>query len=356
MVYHVNDVLSRFSDLIVEAKGADASFSRIDAVDAYQSDSLIFISDAAASLALNNAMDSSNSAPAVVVTNVDVATSIDNHCLCVITVKNVRFAQAVIKQAYADYDSADSHWGMIHPGALIHPSAKLAKGVRVGPNTVIGPDVEIGTDTHIRSNCVIEHSVMIGENCVINNLVNIGYLSVVGNRVIIRSGAIIGNEGFGFGQDQHGRYHRTPHTGIVEIGDDVQIGANCNIDRGTYGATKIAKGVKIDALCHIAHNVNIDEDALFVAQSGVAGSCNIGKRVIASGQTGMLDHKTVVDDAILVHRCGVTEDVLEPGMWAGTPPRPFKEYVRNLNMGKSMSKKVTKLENELRELKKIMAA
>lgn len=356
MVYHVNDVLSRFSDLIVEAKGADAPFSRIDAVDAYQNDSLIFISDAAALLALNKAMDSSNSAPAVVVTNADVSALIDNHGLCVITVKNVRFAQAVIKQAYADYDSADSHWGMIHPSALIHPSAKLAKGVRVGPNTVIGPDVEIGIDTHIRSNCVIEHSVMIGENCVINNLVNIGYLSVVGNRVIIRPGAIIGNEGFGFGQDQHGRYHRTPHTGIVEIGDDVQIGANCNIDRGTYGATKIAKGVKIDALCHIAHNVNIDEDALFVAQSGVAGSCNIGKRVIASGQTGMLDHKTVVDDAILVHRCGVTEDVLEPGMWAGTPPRPFKEYVRNLNIGKSMSKKVTKLENELRELKKIMAA
>jgi len=341
MTYHVKDVCSRFSDLIIEVKREQTAFSRIDSVDNFQSDSLVFISD------VKDLPDLSN-APAVIVTNDEIAASIEQSGLCVIVVESVRLAQAFIKQEYADYDTRDSHWGMIHPSAIIHESAKLSDGVRVGPNTVIGPDVKVGTGTHIRSNCVIEHSVIIGENCVINNLVNIGYLCTIGNRVIIRPGVIIGNEGFGFAQDRQRRYHRTPHTGTVEIADDVQVGSNSNIDRGTYGATKIARGVKIDALCHIAHNVNIDEDALFVAQSGIAGSCNIGKRVIASGQTGMLDHKTVVDDAILVHRCGVTEDVLEPGMWAGTPPRPFKQYVRNLGL----SKKVSKLSRELAELKK----
>ncbi len=341
MTYLVQDVVNRFSDLVIGTGSEQASFSSIDSIENFTTDSMVFISDA-------KDLDKLDESPAAIVTSEELASLIVNDKSCVIIVRNVRLAQALIKQVYSDYDSSDQHWGAIHPSALIHPSAHLGEGVRVGPNSVIGPDSNIGAGTHIRSNCVIEHNVSIGENCVVNNLVNIGYLSIIGNRVIIRPGAIIGNEGFGFAQDERRRYHRTPHTGFVEIGDDVQIGSNCNIDRGTYGATKIARGVKIDALCHIAHNVNIDEDALFVAQSGVAGSCNIGKRVIASGQTGMLDHKTVVDDALLVHRCGITEDILEPGMWAGTPPRPFKEYVRNLGLGK----RVAKLNHELREMKK----
>jgi len=344
MTYHVKDVCSRFSDLIIDAEYTEASFSRIDSSDDFRSDSLIFVSDE------KNIPDLSI-CPAVIVTSADIASKIDSTGVCLIVVKNVRLAQAFIKQEYSDYDSSDRHWGMIHPSAVIHPSATLNEGVRVGPNTVIGPDTVVGAHTHIRSNCVIEHSVIIGEHCVINNLVNIGYLCTIGNRVILRSGVIIGNEGFGFAQDDQHRYHRTPHTGVVDIGDDVQIGANSNIDRGTYGVTKIGRGVKIDALCHFAHNVDIGEDALFVAQSGIAGSCNIGKRVIASGQTGMLDHKTVVDDAVLVHRCGVTEDILAPGVWAGTPPKPFKEYVRNLGV----NKKLVKLSKDLAEFKKRQA-
>ena len=341
MAYQVKDVCSRFSDLIVDVKNPEVSFSRIDSADNFRSDSLIFISE-------EGRLENLSSQPAVIVTSADIAEKIGSADQCLIVVKNVRLSQALIKQEYSDYDTRDEHWGEIHPSAIIHPSVTLNDGVRVGPNTVIGPDSVIGAGTHIRANCVIEHGVVIGENCVINNLVNIGYRCRLGNRVILRPGVIVGNEGFGFAQDEQRHYHRTPHTGTVDIGDDVQIGSNSNIDRGTYGATVISRGVKIDALCHIAHNVNVDEDALFVAQSGVAGSCNIGKRVIASGQTVMLDHKTVVDDAVLVHRCGVTEDVLEPGVWAGTPPRPLKEYVRNL----SVSKKLVKLSKELAELKR----
>ena len=113
----------------------------------------------------------------------------------------------------------------------------------------------------------------------------------------------------------------------------------------------MARGVKIDALCHVAHNCFIDEDTLFVAQTGIAGSCTIGKRVIISGQTGVLDHRTVADDAILVHRCGVTEDILTAGMWAGTPAMPFKDYVRELNLSKKVAKLEAKIEKLLAERK-----
>lgn len=346
MKYQAQDVCNRFSELVLESRHNEATFSRIDSVENIQPESMVFISDAKTS---SDLFESQAEGPAVIVTDADIALRIEREGVCVIVVNNVRLAQSLIKQEYFDYDARDSHWGQVHSSAVIHPNAKLHSSVRVGPNTVIGPDVEVGQDTHIRSNCVIEHGVKIGQNCVVNNLVNIGYLCVIGDRVIIRPGAVIGNEGFGFAQDEQSRYHRTPHTGIVEIGDDVQIGSNCNIDRATYGATKIARGVKIDALCHIAHNVSIDEDTLFVAQSGVAGSCNIGKRVIASGQTGILDHKTVVDDVVLAHRCGVIEDISESGVWAGTPAKPLKEYVRNLNLGK----KLFKLEDEVKQFKKI---
>ncbi len=352
MVYRVEQLAHDFKDFVLDISDPSAEFDRIDSVEDFSTTSLVFVSDAKAFIQRARAL---NTLPAAIACD-SRSTQLfgaeisgqNRDETCLIRVDDVRLAQALIKQALSDYDHTDSYWGDRHPSAVIHPSAKLHPTVRVGPNSTIGADVEIGEGTHIRSNCVIEHSVRIGKHCVIHNLVNLGYLSSFGDRVIVRPGAIIGNEGFGFAQDMNQRYHRIPQTGYVEIEDDVQIGSNCNIDRGTYGVTRIARGVKIDALCHIAHNVNIDEDALFVAQSGVAGSCKIGKRVIASGQTGILDHKMIVDDAVLVHRCAVTKDIPEPGVWAGNPPKPLKEYVADLRM----PKKMIRLQQSLAELKK----
>ena len=244
----------------------------------------------------------------------------------------------------------------IHPSAVIHQSATFGDNVRIGPNVVIGENVTVGSNTIIRNNSVIERNAVIGNDCIIHSLVNINQACYIGNRVIIRPGVIIGNEGFGFAQDAEGRYQRIPHTGTVEINDDVQIGSNCNIDRATYGKTIIQRGVKIDSLCHIAHNVNVGEDTLFVSQCGVAGSTRIGKKVILSGQTGVLDHMTIADNAVLVHRCGVTEDVDSAGLWAGTPPKPFKEYVSNLNPGSKIKRLERKLNNKIAELEKKIAA
>ena len=346
MSHNAEKLIELIGDIVVSSNNINRQFKTIDSAEDFSQDSLVFISDKA------HLFDSKQSQPAVVITNTEVASLINDDGLCVIEVSDVRLAQAIVKQQYADYQSADTEWPQVHPSAVIHESARLAKSVRVGPNAVIGANVEIAENTVIRANAVIEHDAKIGNNCVIHNLVNIGYNCILGDRVIVRPGAIIGNEGFGFAQDDQKQYQRIPHTGIVEIGDDVQIGSNCNIDRGTYGKTVIARGVKIDGLCHIAHNVTIDEDALITAQAAIAGSSHIGKRVIASGQTGIIDHRTIADDAVLVHRCGVTEDIPSAGVWAGTPPKPFKEYVKSLNTEKILLKKIEKLKNEIDSLKK----
>ncbi|MEM7358313.1 MAG: UDP-3-O-(3-hydroxymyristoyl)glucosamine N-acyltransferase [Pseudomonadota bacterium] len=332
MSHLAQQLCEQFSHLVEDSRNTDTRFNRIDAANDYRSDSLIFVENQ------EKLFSDEAARPAVLVTTTDIAAQLENEDLCVLTVQDVRMAQALIKQAYQDYDPSDPEWDAIHPSAVVHPSVTLGENVRIGANSVIGQDTKIGNNVQIRANCVIEHTVEIGDDCIINNLVNIGYGCRLGKRVILRPGVIVGNEGFGFAQDKDRHYHRLPHTGIVEIHDDVQIGSNCNIDRATYGKTIIGSGVKVDALCHIAHNVHIDEKSLFVAQTGIAGSSYIGKRVICSGQTGILDHRTVADDAVLLHRCGVTEDVPSAGMWAGTPVKPFREYVRGLTLGKRLDK------------------
>lgn len=347
MTFAVEKLVARFAEIVVSSHNTvGANFSQIDSIEHCSSNSLVFVDDAS---------QIPDITPAVMVTRTDIAndfitqfTTVEGKpSCCVISVDNVRLAQAKIKQAYQDYKSSDAEWDAVHATAVIHSSVELSLGVRVGPNVVIGSDVSIGAGTQIRANAVIEHGVKIGKNCVINPLVNIGYDCVLGDRVNIHTGVVVGNEGFGFAQDSERNYHRIPHTGNVIIGNDVQIGANSNIDRGTYQATKIGNGVKLDSLCHIAHNVHIDEGSLFASQACIAGSSYIGKRVMASGQVGVLDHLKVADNTVLVHRSGVTESISKPGMYAGIPAKPFKEYVRGL----AMNKRLDRIASQIKDLK-----
>ncbi len=340
MAFSVATIVSRFSELIISAHHIDGvEFDGIDSVERCANTSLVFV-DAAGQLPENPV--------AVVVTVDEVAGSLARDGRCVLVVENVRLAQALIKQSFQDYDHKDEEWEQIHASAHIHPSASVEPNVRIGPNVVIGKNVRIASGTHVRANAVIERDVVIGKDCVINAQVNIGYNCTLGDRVNVHSGVVIGNEGFGFAQDEQRNYHRIPHTGWVAIGNDVQIGANSNIDRGTYGPTTIGDGVKLDSLCHVAHNVHIDEGTLFASQACIAGSTYIGKRVMASGQVGILDHLKVADNTVLVHRTGVTESITEAGMYAGVPAKPFKEYVRAL----AVTRKVEKLSLAVKELTK----
>ena len=298
---------------------------------------------------LANVMQSSEM-PGLIITSETLADKL-SITIPILTSTNPRLVHAFIKQLLNDYDKTDPEWDQVHSSSIIHSSTKIPDSCRIGPNVIIGANVSLGENIVIRSNSVIEHDCVIGNDCTVHSQVNIGYGSLIGERVIIRSGAVIGNEGFGFVPDDNNHYHRVPHTGFVEIQDDVQIGPNCNIDRGTYGSTLIKRGCKLDSLCHIAHNVVLGENCILVSQCGIAGSTVVGDRVILSGQTGVLDHIKIADDAVLVHRAGVIADIPEKGMWAGLPPKPMKEYMRNLRANKRTEKKIARLEETISELK-----
>lgn len=305
--------------------------------------SLVFASSAA------QVVQSIAAKPSVVVTSEQLSSNIDlQHC-SVLLAEDVPLAHAILRQHYHDRNVRNTlEWGRIHPSAVIHATALVPEDVVVGPGCVIGKNVCIGRRSVIMAGVIIEFDAVLGEDCVLHPRVVLGYNCILGKRVIIKSGAIIGAEGYGFSCDEKGRNHRIPQMGKVAIGDDVVIGANCTIDRATYEKTSIGNGCKLDALCHIAHNVSLGEDCMLVAQTGIAGSCVVGDRVLCSGQTGILDHMHVVSDSVLVLRCGVTEDIREPGMYAGTPAQPFREYKRNI----VAAKRLAQLRQEVKSLQR----
>jgi len=242
----------------------------------------------------------------------------------------VTLAHAFIKQRFGNRDFSLAEWdGPIHPSAVVHPSAHLEPDVIVEPNAVIGREARIGARCRIMAGAVIEHHAELGADTVVHPAAVVGYRCRVGVACVIGPGSIIGAEGFGFAQDAAGRSHAIPQTGIVVLGDRVRLGAANCIDRATYGETRIGAGTKFDNLCHVAHNVQIGEDCLLTAMFCIAGSSRVGDRVMASGQTGIIDHVAVCDDAVLVHRAGVVKDIDAAGMYAGLPAQPMDEYLRN---------------------------
>ena len=249
--------------------------------------------------------------------------------LAVLISERVGLAHARIRLAHGDRNVRETEWGPRHETAVIHETAELHPSVIVGPNVVIGARVRIGRDSVIMAGTIVEHDTTIGTGTVVHPHVTIGYATLIGNNVILKSGVVLGSEGFGFERDDRGVSHRVPQVGCVLIEDDVVLGANTCVDRAAYGETRIRRGTKTDNHCHFAHNVDIGEDCLLTAGFVVAGSTKIGNRVMASGQTGVLDHLTIADDAVFVYRAGVTADVSTPGVWAGTPVIPLAQFLKS---------------------------
>ena len=267
--------------------------------------------------------------PSVVIAPPALKAPLSEIGVTVLIAPQVPLAHAMIKSRYADRDYDRSGWNGIHPSAVVHESARIDKSVIIEPRAVIGARAEIGPDCRIMAGAVIENDAVIGAGTVIHPSVVVGYACRIGRDVEVAAGTVIGSEGYGFAQDKQRKSHRIPQTGIVVIEDRVRIGSNCSIDRATYNETRIGAGTKIDNLCHIAHNVQIGEDCLLTAMLCVAGSTKIGKRVITSGQTGILDHMNICDDVVLLHRAGVTKDLETPGAYAGLPLQPLGEYMKN---------------------------
>ncbi len=331
------------NDLLIERLGDDIALDLMSPAERPIAGTLVCIDSA------DDVRAVAEAAPGAVITNESLKPEFNG--LNMIVSPNVKLSHAIVRAAFFDYDLRASEWGPYHPSAIVHDSVMLPSNVMIGPGVVVGRDVQLGENCALLANAVIEHDAVIGADTVVHAGVFIGHGSQIGRRVILKPGCVIGAEGFGFVQDDDMKSHRIPQRGNVVIEDDVVVGANCTVDRATYLETRISAGCKLDALCHIGHNVFLDEDCIIVAQSGIAGSTRFGKRVIATGQTGTLDHKTVTDDVILVHRCGVTEDINEPGVYATTPPQPFRDYRRNI----ATFRKLYELRQRLQNLEKKIA-
>ncbi|PMQ01849.1 MAG: UDP-3-O-(3-hydroxymyristoyl)glucosamine N-acyltransferase [Dictyoglomus sp. NZ13-RE01] len=240
-----------------------------------------------------------------------------------VLVDNPKLAFAKILR-YFDWHFFPSH---IHPTSILGENVKIGKDVGIGAYTVIGNNVIIGDNTKIYPHVTIGNDVIIGSNVTIYPNVSIYDHCIIGNNVIIHSGSVIGSDGFGYVWD--GNNHvKIPHIGKVIIEDDVEIGANCTIDRGTIDETVIGKGTKIDNLVTIAHNVKIGENCIIVGQSGVAGSSSIGNNVIIAGQSGVSDHVKVGNNVVILARTGVTKDIPDNLVVSGFPARPHSEELK----------------------------
>ena len=223
----------------------------------------------------------------------------------------------------------------------IHPFVVLADKVRIGNRVAIYPGVYVGQDSVIDDDSVIYANVSIGNRI------------AVGKRVIIHSGTVIGSDGFGF-VTEGGTHHKIPQVGGVIIEDDVEIGANCSIDRATLGNTLIKKGTKFDNQVHVAHNVTIGEHCLLAGQSGVAGSSTLGNYVVLAGQAGVSDHTTVGDRVMAGGKAVIVKDVAPGQIIAGFNAMPIRDWLKVqavLPKLPALNKSIKRLEKQLQEMK-----
>jgi UDP-3-O-[3-hydroxymyristoyl] glucosamine N-acyltransferase len=225
-------------------------------------------------------------------------------------------------------DNNKSAFQGIHPTAVIHPSAKIAPHVSIGPYAVVDQDTVIGEGSQIGPHVCIGHGCKIGQDCIFHPHSVIRERSILGNRVILQPGAVIGSCGFGYIQDKLGQHIKLEQLGIVILEDDVEIGANTTIDRSRFKETIIRKGSKIDNLCQIAHNVEVGENNVIAAQTGIAGSAKTGKFVMLGGQVGIVGHVELENQVMVATRGGVSKS-LKTGKYRGAPAIPIAEYNRH---------------------------
>lgn len=214
----------------------------------------------------------------------------------------------------------------VHPTAVIAPSAELGRDVSVGPQVVIERGAKVGARTRLGAGTVLGEGVEVGEDCVLYPRVAVYPGARIGNRVVLHAGVVIGSDGFGY-VFAEGRHHKFPQLGGVIIEDDVEIGANSTVDRGSLGTTVIGQGTKIDNLVQVAHNVRIGRHTLIAAQSGISGSAEIGDQVVMAGQVGVGEKARIEDRVVVGGQAGVLPGkIVRQGsiVW-GTPSRPLAE-------------------------------
>lgn len=242
----------------------------------------------------------------------------------------------------------------VHPAALVGDGFSCGEDLAVGPLAVIQHHVTVGNRVQIHPGVVIGDHVTIGDDVVIYPNVTILERCTIGNRVILHAGTVIGSDGYSFASDGN-RHYKIPQLGIVQIDDDVEIGACNTIDRAAFEKTWVQAGVKTDNLVHIAHNVVIGENSLLLGQVGIAGSTTIGKSVILAGQAGIGGHITIGDRAIIGGKAGIAQSVPNGEVLSGFPGLPHKLWLRVQRVvGKlpELFKQVSALEKRVEDMEK----
>lgn len=276
------------------------------------------------------------------------------------TIEVERPRLAMMKLITMFYEAPETNEG-VHPTAVVHPEAKLGKNVSLGPNVVVAKDAVIGDNTTILANSYIGNKAVIGEGCFFHAGVNIGDRVKVGNKVILHHGVSLGADGFSFVTEnpnnieqarKDGKIQDTTATehvifkinsiGSVIIGNNVEIGANSAIDRGTIENTVIGDNTKIDDLVMIGHNCRVGSGCMIVSQVGIAGSCVIGDRVVLAGQAGLADHIKIGDDSIVAAKAGVTKSFPAKSIVVGAPAVPRKEFIKQLKIMKDAGELIKK--------------
>jgi UDP-3-O-[3-hydroxymyristoyl] glucosamine N-acyltransferase len=215
----------------------------------------------------------------------------------------------------------------IDPRAFIGQGVKIGREVSIFPFVFVGDGCEVGDRVILYPGVYLGESVRVGEESVLYPNVVVMDRCLVGKRVILHPGTVIGSDGFGFARDG-ARYVKIPQVGIVVLEDDVEIGANCAVDRAAMGKTWIKRGVKTDNLVQIGHNVTVGEDTIIVAQVGIAGSTEVGNRVALGGQVGVVGHIKIGDGAMIGGQAGVGQDVAPGEILSGSPAFPHREWLR----------------------------
>lgn len=241
-----------------------------------------------------------------------------------IVVDDVDVAYAKVAMHFHPLPLAREH--RVHPTAFVHPDAELEEPVEVGPNASVGR-CKIGAGTAVKAGASIGDGARLGRDCLVHPNASVGHDCVLGDRVILQPNAVVGSDGFGYAREG-ATWHKVPQLGHVVCGDDVEIGSNSAVDRGTLGVTTIGARTKLDNLVHIAHNCTIGEDVVMAAGAMVAGSTTMGDRCVLAGQVGVSGHLKITSDCRFAGDTVVLRDVPEPGDYMGHPMMTKRQYLR----------------------------
>jgi UDP-3-O-[3-hydroxymyristoyl] glucosamine N-acyltransferase len=270
---------------------------------------------------------------------------------CVFSVGCISMGMAVLLKYFDRKRLRFTQWGERHPTAIVHASATIGRGTCLGPYCVIGSNAVIGDDCLIGAHVVVENGARIGAGSVMHPHVFIGAECEIGVGCEIHPHTTIGSDGFGYAVGPDGKTNKISHLGNVRIGDGVEIGSGCSVDRATLTSTHIRSGTKLDNMCHIAHNCDLGENGFYTAGFMMGGSTKIGRRFVTGGGTVVTSHVTVADNVNLAGRSTVTKDVLVAGSYGGYPLQPLKEAMRTVaNIGRlnDLRKRLPRLKKDPR--------